>query len=425
MGRHPEDRTVPDARSQDPAGTGRRPVPARRPGRARRHLLVAGFVLAYLAAGGVTLALGERVAGGGWLALHLVLLGAATNAIVVWSEHFAAALLRTPPASERVATGRALALNLGILGVLVGVHTGRPALAAGGAGLAGAVVLAHALALAARIGRALPGRLAGTVWFYVAAGAALLGGMGLGLWLAGGVAGSADAYRALRLAHVHLNVLGWVGLAVVGTQFTLWPTVLRTRMVAGVERAVRWSLPALAAGLAAAAAGLATQRRVVALAGLASYAAGLAVALVPFVRTARQRPPHTAASWMLLAGMAWLVVAVVGDLGALAAGPRVVDLDGRLSRLVPAVAAGFALQTLTGALTYLLPVVFGGGAWGNRRLAGILELGWPLRVAAVNLGVLALVAGAPATAGWWLAGLGLGSFVPLAAVALAASTRRP
>jgi hypothetical protein len=65
------------------------------------------------------------------------------------------------------------------------------------------------------------------------------------------VAGSTDAYRAARLAHAHLNVLGWVGLAVVGTQFTLWPTVLRTRMVPGVERAVRWSLPPLALGLAA------------------------------------------------------------------------------------------------------------------------------------------------------------------------------
>jgi nitrite reductase (NO-forming) len=373
----------------------------------------------------VTLLLGDRVAGGGWLALHLVLLGAATNAIVVWSEHFAAALLRARPASERAATVRVLALNLGILGVLGGVHTGRPALAAGGACLAGVVVLTHTLGLATRIGRALPGRLAGTVWFYVAAAAALLAGMGLGLWLAGGVAGSADAYLAMRLAHVHLNVLGWVGLAVVGTQFTLWPTVLRTRMVPGLERAVRWSLPALAGGLAVAAAGLAGQRRAVALVGLAGYAAGLGIALVPFVRTARRRPPHTAASWMLGAGMAWLVVAVVGDLGALAASPRVADLDGRVARLVPVVVAGFALQTLTGALTYLLPVVFGRGAWGNRRLTGILELGWPLRVAAVNLGVLALVAGVLPAAGWWLAGLGLGGFVPLAVVALAAGARGP
>jgi nitrite reductase (NO-forming) len=261
----------------------------------------------------------------------------------------------------------------------------------------------------------------------VAAGAALLAGMGMGLWLAGGVVGSADAYLALRLAHAHLNVLGWVGLTVIGTQFTLWPTVLRTRMVPGLERAVRWSLPPLAAGLAVAAAGLAARHRPTALAGLAFYAAGLGIALVPFVRTARGRPPRTAAAWMLGAGMAWLVVAVAGDLVALAASSDVVELDGRVARLVPAVVAGFALQTLTGALSYLLPVVFGRGAWGNRRLTGILELGWPARVAAVNLGVLALVAapagGAMATAGWLLAGLGLGSFVPLAVTALVVSPR--
>jgi nitrite reductase (NO-forming) len=308
--------------------------------------------------------------------------------------------------------------------VLGGVHSGRTALAAAGACLAGGVVLGHALVLALQIGRALPSRLGGTVWYYVAAAAALLAGMGLGLWLAGGVAGSADAHRALRLAHVHLNVLGWVGLAVVGTQFTLWPTVLRTRMEPGLELAIRRALPPLAGGLAVAAGGLAAQQRLVALAGLAAYGAGLGGALVPFVRTARRRPPRTAAAWMLGAGMAWLVVAVVADLGALAASPRVADLDGHLSRLVPVVVAGFALQTLTGALTYLLPVVFGRGAWCNRRLTGILELGWPPRVAAVNLGVLALVAGLPPALGWWLAGLGLGSFVPLAVVALAAGARR-
>jgi nitrite reductase (NO-forming) len=399
-------------------------VTARRPGsagRARRHLLVAALVLGYLAAGGVALALGDRVAGGGWLALHLVLLGAVSNAIVVWSEYFVTALLRTAPVGERAATVRALTLNLGIVATLTGVATGRSALAAAGAGLAGVVVLVHALTLASRIARALPARLAGTVGYYLAAAAALLAGMGLGLWLAGGVVGSADEYVALRLAHVHLNVLGWVGLAVVGTQFTLWPTVLRTHMVPGLEAAVRRALPPLAAGLAVAAAGLATQQRVVALAGLATYAAGLVVALVPFARTARRRPPRTAAGWMLGAGMVWLVVAVLADLGALAASARVAELNGRLGRLVPAVVAGFALQTLTGALTYLLPVVFGRGAAGNRRLTGILEWGWPARVAAVNLGVLVLGAGWGPAVGWWLAGLGLASFVPLAVAALVAA----
>lgn len=397
----------------DGAGRGRR---------VRRQVLVTGLVLGYLAAAGVTLALGDRVAGGTWLALHLVLLGAATNAIVVWSEHFAAALLRVPRAGERAATARALALNLGVLAVLGGVHAGRPVLFAGGAWLVGAVVLAHAATLAAGIRRALGARLAGTVWFYVAASAALLAGMGLGVLLAGGATGSADAYRAMRLAHVHLNVLGWVGLAVVGTQFTLWPTVLRTRMVADPRRAVGWSLPLMAGGLAVTATGLLVQRRAVAVAGLAGYAAGLGVALVPFVRTALRRRPHTAASWMLGAGVGWFAVAVAADLVALAGSQRVVDLDGRIERLVPAVAVGFGLQVLTGALTYLLPVVWGRGAYGNRRLTAVLEAGWRPRVAAANLGVVLLVAGPSGgwagRAGWWLAGLGLGAFVPLAAAAL-------
>jgi nitrite reductase (NO-forming) len=394
-----------------------------RDGRARRQLLATGLVLGYLAAGGVTLALGDRVAGGTWLALHLVLLGGLTNAIVVWSEHFAAALLRVPRAGERAATARALALNLGVLAVLGGVHAGRPLLTAGGAWLVGAVVAAHAAALAAGIRRALGARLAGTVWFYVAASAALLAGMGLGVLLAGGAAGSADAWRAMRLAHVHLNVLGWVGLAVVGTQFTLWPTVLRTRMVADPLPAVRWSLPLLTGGLAVATVGLLARWRPLALAGLAGYLAGLLVALGPFARTLLRRRPHTAASWMLGAGIAWFALAVAADLVALAASRRVVDLDGRVGRLVPAVAVGFGLQVLTGALTYLLPVVWGRGADGNRRLTAVLEAGWRPRVVAINLGVALLVVVAPGgwagRAGWWLAGLGLGAFVPLAVAALA------
>jgi nitrite reductase (NO-forming) len=122
------------------AGTADRLAPG---WRGRRHLLPAAFVLVYLLAGGVTMAGSGRVAGAGWLALHLVLLGAVTNAIVVWSEHFAAALLRTPASCERAAVARVLALNLAILAVLVGVHFGRPALTVGGAGLLAVVGIAR------------------------------------------------------------------------------------------------------------------------------------------------------------------------------------------------------------------------------------------------------------------------------------------
>jgi hypothetical protein len=46
-----------------------------------------------------------------------------------------------------------------------------------------------------------------------------------------------------------------------------------------------------------------------------------------------------------------------------------------------------------------------------------------MRVAAINLGVVLLLTGPPggwvARLGWWLAGLGLGAFLPLAAAVLA------
>jgi len=393
--------------------------------RGRRHLAAAAVVLAYLLAGGVTLLGGGRVSGGGWLALHLLLLGAVTNGIVVWSEHFAAALLHTRPVRDQVALARLAALNLGVLAVLAGVHGGHPALVAGGAGLLAAVVVVHALVLGTWLRRGLAARLGDTVWFYLAASGTLLAGMGLGVVMSSGGLGSADAYRAVRLAHAHLNMLGWIGLAVIGTQFTLWPTVLRTRMVPGLAGAARWAFLLCVGGLATATAGLLAQQRGVALAGLAAYAAGLGIALGPFVATMRRRRPRGAAAWLLAAGMGWLAFAVVADLAALFASDRVVDLDGRVGGLLPAVAVGFGLQVLTGALTFLLPVVWGRGAWGNRRLTRLLEVAWPARVAALNLGVALLTFGPrvqggwAARVGWWLAALGSGSFVLLAGAALA------
>jgi len=407
-----------------PAGASDTRRPRRGRERGHRHAVAAAITLAYLLAGGAAVLAGRRVPDGGWLALHLVLLGAVTNAIVVWSEHFAAALLHARPVSDRSALARLAGLNLGVVAVLAGVHGGRPALVAMGVGLVGVVVAGHALVLMRWLRRGLSARLGDTVWFYVAAGGALLAGMGLGLVLSSGQVGSAEAYRALRLAHAHLNLLGWIGLTVIGTQFTLWPTVLRTRMVAGrwLSNAARWAFLLCVGGLVVVTAGLSAQQRGVAVTGLAVYAGGLGAALGPFLATMRRRRPASAAAWMLAAGIGWFVLAVVADLVVLLGSARVVDLDTHMGRLLPAVALGFGLQVLTGALSFLLPVVWGRGARGNRRLTRLLEVGWPARVVALNLGValrtLAARDGWLARTGWWLVGLSLGSFVLLALVAL-------
>jgi nitrite reductase (NO-forming) len=92
---------------------------------------------------------------------------------------------------------------------------------------------------------------------------------------------------------VHVAVLGWIGLAVLGTLTTLWPIVLATRITAGTERLTRASLWPLAAGLVVLTAGLLTGWTVLAVVGLPGYAVGVDILLIPFLRTLRQpTAPH-------------------------------------------------------------------------------------------------------------------------------------
>ena len=82
--------------------------------------MAAAFMLAYLLTAGLILLWGGRVPGAAWLALHLVLLGTVTNAIMVWSDQFAAALLHARPSGETAVLVRLVALNLAVVAVLAG-----------------------------------------------------------------------------------------------------------------------------------------------------------------------------------------------------------------------------------------------------------------------------------------------------------------
>jgi nitrite reductase (NO-forming) len=347
-------------------------------------------VLVYLALAVAALALqGSSLPMPRWLAVHLLLLGAVTNAIVTWTEHFAVALLRSEAPSRAVAAARLVALNVAVVGVLAGVAGNVPVLTMAAATLLAAVVLVHLGSLVRISRRALMSRVAGTIAFYVAAGAALAAGIALGTVVSVGHLGHAT-HEQLHTAHVHANVLGWIGLTVLGTLFTLWPTVLRTRMADDVMRTAKVCLAVSLTGLTLAVTGLATGVRPVALAGLALYAVGVVVALQPFVVTWRRKAPREAASWSMAAATAWLLLGVVADVVLLASAPGVTAYVPRLDALVPALAVGFVLQRLLGALMYLLPVVLGGGPAAVRASIERLAPGWRWRLAALNAGVAAV-----------------------------------
>jgi nitrite reductase (NO-forming) len=102
-------------------------------GRARWHRRTGILPLAYLAGIAAVGLAHPFLAQWRWLAIHLLLLGAVTNAILFWSAHFSAAILRTPaPATRR---GDAIwlgVLNAGVLTVLTAGSLDRPGSASSG-----------------------------------------------------------------------------------------------------------------------------------------------------------------------------------------------------------------------------------------------------------------------------------------------------
>ena len=380
-------------------------------------------VLGWLAAAVVVALAHPLLSAPRWLLIHLVLLGAVSHAILVWSRHFADALLHTAPrdGDRRVQSIRLLMLDGGVLLVLVGVVGGLwPVTVAGASGVAGAV-LWHGAVLAIQVRRALPGRFRSTVRYYVAATCFLPVGALLGTLLARGLGALHE--RAL-LAHAVINVLGWMGLTVVGTLVTLWPTMLRTRIADDAERVARRALPVLAGAVLVAAGGALAGVRTVAVLGLAGYVGGLAMVGAVLVATARNRPPSSYPTWSVSAALLWLAGCLVAATAMVGTAGSWAQAGSRFGLLTPFLAAGFGAQVLLGALSYLVPVALGGGAGPVRAANAVLDRGGAFRIVVVNAGLLVCVLPVPSlvrVVSSVLVLAGLAAFLPLVVLAVRAA----
>jgi nitrite reductase (NO-forming) len=365
---------------------------SRPPGRLRRYARYQLLVAAWLTAAGVAGAAGSVLPHARWVVVHLLLLGAVSSAVMIWSTHFATTLLRAPdPPGSNGFRARLGGLNAGALVVVLGVAGDRGPVVALGAVLVGASAAAHAGALVAAARRALPSRFVLVVRYYVAAALLLPVGAWLGYLLTRPGIGD-DLTARLRLAHEAVNLLGWIGLTVAGTLVTFWPTVLRTRLPDGSQRAARRALPLLLLGIgliaAPAAAGL---RPPVALTGVGGYDAGLILLAGPWVAALRQRPPRSMAAWSLLAGTGWWLLTLAGLAVVLATAPGWPAVDARLDALTAPLAVGWVLQTLLGALSFLVPVLIGGGPHTARTTGALLDRATAVRVPALNAGLVVAV----------------------------------
>ena len=381
-------------------------------------------VLGWLAATVVVAFVHPVVPAPRWLMIHLLLLGAVSHAILVWSRYFTDALLHTAGADRRGQERRLLLLNGGVVGVVTGVLTGVWPLTLLGATAVGGAVLWHGWTILRRLRAALPSRFGSSVRYYVAAACFLPVGAGLGTVLA---RDPADPWHTrLVVAHASVNLLGWVGLTVVGTLVTLWPTMLRTRIAEGAERAAARALPVLVVSVLVAAGGAASGVRALAVAGVVGYVAGLLLTAPAFVDALRRKRPTEFPAWSVLAGLAWLVgslVALAVGFGTASSWERAGDAFGWLA---PFLAAGFGAQVLVGALSYLIPVALGGGPVPVRAANLVLDRGAPLRLVLANGGLVLGALPVPSVVrvlASILVLLSLASVLPLIVLAVRASRR--
>ncbi len=264
----------------------------------------------------------------------------------------------------------------------------------------GTLLLAAALAawMSLRARRAL-----GTphpCWRWYLAAVSLLG---VALLLVPAMARWPEARNTLRLLHLHLNVLGFVGLSALGTLQVLLPTVLNAADPAASQR-LRRHLPVAVGAVLMIAVGAALSPPLALTGALLLSVVVLCLGRAVLIHHGWRRLLDDAAAVPLCGALAGFLLLL-----GLGVGHAVEALDGRDSIL--AFIAGFLLPLVTGALTHLLPVWLLHGKRTPRRdrLHAALRRGGAQRT------LLFLSAGAllglGATAGLWPALLALLHFL--------------
>ncbi len=354
-----------------------------------RPAAIVGALYAFAAAVWVTA--GADLPGGRWFAVHLFTLGVVTNLVLALSDHFSRTLTHRPGA----APGWQLPLaNAGMLAVLWGIPAARSWALVAGASVLTVVVFLQYLRLRRLRRSALAPRFDWVVRAYELAHGAFLHGALLGALIGASVFAGAWISSA-RIAHAHVNLLGWAGMTLLATIVFFGPTIARTRIVAGADAraarvlghgatAVTFAVLALLASGAAGPPGVAF--RLLAAFGLAAFAASVTIVCVPVARA--MRASRSPGRWGVLATVAWFPLVAWADVAVVAAGSwRWLDALG------VAMILGVLLQAIVASLGYLAPQLRRPGPERDlvRRRS---ETRAPERVVAWNAGVILVVAAA-------------------------------
>ncbi|MFO7298578.1 MAG: hypothetical protein DIU67_000105 [Actinomycetes bacterium] len=321
--------------------------------------------------------------GSWWGPLHSFLLGTVLFAIAGASQMFTLTWAAAPPPKASLPAAQRRVLLAGVVLVLWGVGTGtRWVGGLGAAAVTGGLGLL-AWSLVSSIRRSLLRRFDLATRYYLLAIGCGVVGVGLGALMALGLAGG--SFLDVRTSHARLNLVGLVGMTIVGTIPTLMPTFVPTKAVSGTE--VRLALWVGLAGMVAIAAGAAAGGAVTG-AGVLLAAAAAAVVLVGIVGRIGRKAMKAGLTYLHVGlGVAWLVAWAAVDGVRLIGGSDTTPWSG----WVAAAAVAGVGQVLLGSLAYLIPVLAGRPPRLGRNLARMKARPWlPLLLA--NLAGILLVA---------------------------------
>lgn len=339
------------------------------------------------------------IRGGSWWGpLHSFVAGAVLAAISGASQMFTITWSAASPPPPAVTSTQRRVLGAGVALVLIGVAAGIDALTWIGAAAVVAALVLLGWSLSSTIRRSLLRRFDLSARFYLLALSSGVVGVTLGAMLGSGTAG--ESYVSMRLVHSHLNLVGLVGLTIVGTLPTFLPTVAHHRAVSGREAVVAWWMAVAGAG--AMFTGLWWGAPPV---GAGTLAMGTSAALILGGILARlwNRGRRKLPFLQVAAGTGWLILWAAIDgirlLGDQAAVPW-------SQWTAVAVVAGVG-QVLLGSLAYLLPVLAGPPLEPN---AGRMTAQPALPLVLANAAGLAAALGATAVltvcAGLWVVDFG-------------------
>lgn len=195
------------------------------------------------------------------------------------------------------------------------------------------------------------------LWFYALAVLALFGGLAAGETMA--FAWAQQSFGYVRLAHIHLNILGFITLAIVGTMHNLLPTVVNAPLYS--PRLARAVILVFPLGLAMLIGGFMNSSVAIEIAGGGVLVlSALLYAYNLFNTWVRSGHQGSAASDHLLVATFFLVLTLV--LGVLVAAnnlgttPLMPFGSLHLVAYTHMALIGFILQTIVGALSHLVPV---------------------------------------------------------------------